>query len=104
MPSASDIPVRRARRTASAAEKPPAAIDPERRYLGREALAFCRRATSPERWKAIRSWALGTPAAVIAQREGIPLATVYSRIWHAREDIRAAFARDDAAIYVRRKK
>lgn len=85
-------------------EHEPAVPSAEQRYLGKEALAFLRRATTPQRWKTIAAYAKGIPASAIAQREGIPVPTVYDRIRRARLDMRAALAREDAAVYLRRKK
>ena len=80
------------------------AIDAERRYLGREMLAFLRGSTTPERWRVLRSYAVGVPVIEIARRERLPVPTVYNWIRLARRDLRAAIAREDAAIYIRRKK
>lgn len=85
-------------------EHEPATMNAEQRYLGKEALAFLRQATTPERWKAIAAYAKGIPVAEIARREDVPAATVYNWIRLAREDMRAALAREDAAVYVRRRR
>ena len=84
--------------------EPTTALDAERRYLGKEAMALARRATTPERWRAIAAYAKGIPVSAIARREGIPVATVYNRIRDARRDIGTALRREDAAICVRTRK
>lgn len=77
---------------------------PEALFIAREQLRFMRKATTRERWRALRAQALGVPVHAIAAREHVPTATVYDRIRRARKDIAAALARDDAAIYVRRRR
>jgi DNA-directed RNA polymerase specialized sigma24 family protein len=72
--------------------------------IARSMLRFMRRSTTPERWRALRAFAKGIPGFVIAQREGVSTASIFTRIRLAREDIAAALARDDAAIFIRRRK
>jgi DNA-directed RNA polymerase specialized sigma24 family protein len=79
-------------------------LNAERLTIARDMLRFLREATTPERWRAVRARAQGIPAHAIAQREGIPTATIYTRLRDAAEDFRAALARDDAAIWIRRRR
>ena len=71
-------------------------------FLARELLRFLRGSTTPERFRAVMAYAKGIPASDIARREGVLVATIYDRIRRAREDFRAALARE-AAAYVRRR-
>ncbi len=83
----------------------PAPPSPEDRLSQAEAqadsevdLAALSRATKPERWRAFYAHAvLGIPVARIAAAERAPAPTIYSRIRRAREDLRAAIARQRAA-------
>jgi len=85
-------------------EEHPEALAPEALYIARETLALLRRSTTPERFRAIMAYAKGIAASDVARREGVPVATVYDRIRRARADLMAALAREDAAIYIRRRK
>lgn len=76
----------------------------ERLMIGKETLATLRAATTPERWRAILARAKGISVAEIAAREGVPAGTIYTRLRLARQDFAAALAREDAAIYIRRRK
>ena len=67
-------------------------------------LRFLRKNTTPERWRAVMARAKGISAADIARREHCPPATIYNRLRLAREDFDRALRREDAAIYVRRKR
>jgi DNA-directed RNA polymerase specialized sigma24 family protein len=79
-------------------------IDAETRVIAKTTLRYLRRSTIPERWRAIRSYANGVPVHAIAAREHVPTATIYNRLRLAREDFAAALAREDAAIFIRRRK
>lgn len=48
--------------------------------------------------------AKGITPGEVAARERIPVATVYDRLRRARLDFAAALRREDAAIYIRRRK
>ena len=63
-------------------------------YLSRETLRIAATSTTPERWRVLRAWANGVDVATIARRERIAVPTVYNRIRLAREEIRAALARE----------
>jgi DNA-directed RNA polymerase specialized sigma24 family protein len=57
-----------------------------------------RGATTPERWRAFRAYAVdGVPVAVIARAEQTVPATIYTRLALARRDLRAAILRRRAA-------
>lgn len=85
-------------------EEHPEALAPEALYIARETLALLRRSTTPERFRAVMAYAKGIAASDIARRERVPVATIYDRIRRAREDFAAALAREDAAVYIRRRK
>jgi len=76
----------------------------EPRFLARELLRTLRASTTAERFRAIMAYAKGIAASDVARREGVPVATIYDRIRRARADMKAALAREDAAIYIRRKR
>jgi DNA-directed RNA polymerase specialized sigma24 family protein len=82
----------------------PTVPGPEGPTVAGDTLGAFSEATSPERWRALIAYAEGISVAEIARREGIPAATVYTRIWKARRDIAAAMTREYAAIYIRRKR
>lgn len=82
----------------------PVALTAEHLFLALETLLVLRASTTPERWGALLAYAIGIPAHVVAAREGVPTSTVYTWIRLAREDIRAALAREAAAAYVRRRR
>lgn len=70
-------------------------------------LRLLQASTTPERWRAVRFFAMGFKVAHIAQREGVPVPTIYTRMRLAREDFAAAIAREEAIIagpFVRRKR
>ena len=75
----------------------------EPRYLARELLRVLRASTTPERFRAVMAYAKGIAASDVARREGVPVATIYDRIRRARADFAAALAREDAAVYIRRR-
>ena len=83
----------------------PAPPSPEERLSEAEAqaesevdLAALSRATKPARWRAFYAHVvLGVPVARIAAAERAPAPTIYTRIRQAREDLRAAIARQRAA-------
>ncbi len=83
----------------------PAPPSPEDRLSEAEAqaesevdLAVLSRATKPARWRAFYAHAvLGVSVARIAAAERAPAPTIYTRIRQAREDLRAAIARQRAA-------
>lgn len=77
---------------------------PEAWLVAKSMLRFLRASTTPERWRAVMAYAKGITVAEIAARERVPVATIYTRIRLARLDFAAALARDDAAIYVRRRR
>jgi DNA-directed RNA polymerase specialized sigma24 family protein len=79
-------------------------IDAEGMVIARGVLRFLRENTEPERWRAVRAYAKGIPVHAIAAREHVPVATIYDRIRRARFDFTAALRRDDAAIFIRRRK
>ena len=54
-------------------------------------------------WPDLTNWQVRISVADIARREKVPVNTIYSRIWKARQDIADAMAREDAAIYIRRR-
>ena len=76
----------------------------EARFLARELLRVLRMSTTPERFRAVMAYAKGIAASDVARREGVPVATIYDRIRRARADFAAALAREDVAIFVRRKR
>ncbi len=66
-------------------------------------LAALSQATDPVRWRAFHAHVvLGVPVARIAAAERAPAPTIYTRIRQAREDLRAAIARQRAARRRRR--
>ncbi len=85
----------------------PAPPSPEDRLIEAEAqsetatevdLAALSRATKPARWRAFYAHAVqGVPVARIAAAERAPAPTIYTRIRRAREELRAAIARQRAA-------
>lgn len=82
----------------------PAVPSAEGLVIARSVLRLLRTSTTPERWRAIRAYAKGITVREIAQRERVPQATIYDRMRRARLDFAAALRREDASIYVRRKK
>ncbi len=74
-------------------EEPEVTPTCEGRYEAIETLAILRASTTPERWKALASYARGVPIAEIARRAGLSVPGTYNRIRLARDDMRAALRR-----------
>lgn len=81
------------RETLAPREEPVPVPTCEGRYEAIETLAILRASTTPERWRALTSYARGVPIAEIARRAGLSVPGAYNRIRLAREDIRAALRR-----------
>jgi hypothetical protein len=79
-------------------------VDAESLVIAKGLIRLLRASTTPDRWRAIRAYANGVPVHAIAAREHVPTTTVYDRMRRARLDFDAALRREDARIYVRRKK
>ena len=63
------------------------------------ALHVLEAATTAERWSTFRAYVLeDLPAARIAEREGLPIGTIYTRIRLARRDLRGAIVRARAKM------
>ena len=75
----------------------------EQVLVAQDMLRFLRESTTPERWRALVAQAKGIPAGDVARREHVPVGTIANRIRLARADLAAALAREDAAIYMRRR-
>lgn len=89
----------RARRDAvGPQEEPEVTPTCEGRYEAIEMLAILRASTTPERWKALTSYARGVPIGEIARRAGLSVPGAYNRIRLARDDMRAALARAGASL------
>lgn len=74
----------------------PSIASSEEAVLASSVIRILRESTTPERWRAVRSFALGTKVKDIAARERVPASTIYNRLRLARLDFEAAIAREEA--------
>lgn len=87
---------KRGRFTAFEEHHEPEIQSSEEALLARGLLRTLRESTTPERWRAVRSFALGTSVKEIAARERVPMGTIYTRLRLARLDFEAALSREEA--------
>lgn len=71
--------------------------------IAMESLRIAANATTPQRWRALRSFMAGVPIAVIAARANMKVPSAYGLLQQARKDIAAALGRADLMVPPRRR-